>query len=183
MALPRARRGVALVVIGVAVAIAAVSCGSSGSGAPRGTDVFPEKDHSHTAGTVTYDRTPPAGGAHSPIPQNCGIYEEPVINGDAVHSLEHGAVWITYKPDLPTVQVMQLTSTAVTHYKGPQRYVLLSPYTGLPTPIVVTAWGAQLRLDSATDPRLAAFIDHYAGGGQGGEKSGACSGGTGTPTR
>jgi hypothetical protein len=54
---------------------------------------------------------PPVGGIHSGIWQNCGIYDEPVLAKNAVHSMEHGAVWITYRPDLPAGDVDRLRDT------------------------------------------------------------------------
>jgi hypothetical protein len=124
---------------------------------------------------------PPAGGAHNPVQLNCGIYSQAVPNENAVHSLEHGAVWITYEPNLGVSVVGTLQQIVLANYVGTQRYLILSPYAGLPSPIVVSAWGAQLRVDQATDPRLAQFIHHFAGGGQGGEAGGPCTGGVGTP--
>jgi hypothetical protein len=72
-----------------------------------------------------------------------------------VHSLEHGAVWITYRPDLPPDQVQTLKSTAA------DDFMLLSPYPGLPSPVVASAWNHQIRLDGAADSRLQPFIDQY----------------------
>jgi Protein of unknown function (DUF3105) len=152
-----------------------------GVGLPKGTSVFPETDHTHTTDPVTYDRTPPAGGAHNPVWQNCGIYEQPIPNEHGVHSLEHGTVWITYQPSLPAAQVAQLRQLVTTHYDGSQRYLLLSPYPGLRTPVVASAWGAQLALPSPTDPRLLQFVEHFQGGDQGGEQGAYCTGGYGTP--
>jgi hypothetical protein len=172
-----------LLAVGLVVAVitaAAVSGGNAGA-PPSGTEVFPENDHSHVSGTVNYDRNPPAGGPHNPVPLNCGVYTEQVPNENAVHSLEHGAVWITYQPTLPAAQVAQLQKLAVSSYVGTQRYVILSPYLNLPDPVVASAWGAQLELQSASDPRLAEFVHYYAGGSQGGEPGGECTGGVGTP--
>jgi hypothetical protein len=164
-----------------AVALAAGFAGSASGSLPQGTQVFAENDHSHVTGTVAYDRTPPAGGPHSPIQLNCGVYADPVPNENAVHSLEHGAVWITYDPALAADRVAALRNLVTANYVGPERYLILSPYAGLPSPIVASAWGAQLYVDTASDPRLLDFIRNFAGGGQGGEPGGPCSGGVGSP--
>jgi hypothetical protein len=180
--LRRAAVGGAIVALVAAVVLVVVLL-ASGTSAPsiRGLQTFPETNHKHVTGVVVYDRTPPAGGAHSAVWQNCGVYDRPVGNVHAVHSLEHGAVWITYLPSLSNASVQALRAIAVAHYDGTQRYVLLTPYAGLPSPIVASAWGAQLRLHSASDPRLVQFLHLYVGGGQGGEKGAPCTGGTGSP--
>lgn len=172
------------VVIIAAIAVTGVFAGGNGSGSlPSGTQTFAEPDHAHVSGTVTYDRVPPAGGAHNSTPLNCGVYTLPVPNENAVHSLEHGAVWITYQPTLPADQVAALQQLVTSHYVGPERYLVLSPYAGIPSPIVASAWGAQLGVQQASDPRLADFIHAFAGSGQGGEKGGPCTGGVGNPTQ
>lgn len=127
----------------------------------------------HSTAPVTYPQTPPVGGVHNPAWQNCGVYSQPVQNENAVHALEHGAVWITYQPDLSSEQVQQLRDTAQN-----RSYVLLSPYAGLPAPVVASAWGVQLQLDSASDSRLAQFIAQYVQGPQTPEPGASCSGGT-----
>ena len=167
--------------LGAVVAAGILVLAVRGTHLPAGTQTFPEPNHQHVTGNVQYDRTPPAGGAHSAVWLNCGIYDQPVPNPNAVHSLEHGAVWVTYQPSLPQAEVSALRSLVQSKYRGTQRYLILSPYPGDPAPIVVSAWGAQLRLQSQSDPRLAQFIGHFEGGGQGGEPGGPCTGGTGTP--
>jgi hypothetical protein len=155
--------------------------GDRGRNLPMATKVFAEPDHDHVEGKVRYDRRPPAGGAHNAIWLNCGVYDYPVRNENAVHSLEHGAVWITYRPSLPPPEVARLRRLVKSSYRGTDRYLILSPYHGLPAPVVASAWGAQLRLERVDDPRLGAFMAHFAGGGQGGEPEGYCTGGTGSP--
>lgn len=130
----------------------------------------------HVQGKVSYPQNPPVGGGHSAVWQNCGIYTSPIGNENGVHSLEHGAVWVTYRPDLPADQVKTLQDVV----RG-QKYGLLSPYPGLPGPVVVTAWGVQLKLPSAGDPRLKLFFARYGDGMKAPEPGGECTGGTGTP--
>lgn len=126
----------------------------------------------HTSKQVPYSRVPPMGGDHSPEFTNCGIYSYPVNNWRAVHSLEHGAVWITYSPNLPNNQIAILIKQAKT-----QAYEILSPFLGLPSPIVASAWGKQLKIQNASDPRLPVFLKAYMQGPQTPEVGASCSGG------
>jgi hypothetical protein len=130
----------------------------------------------HSEAPQRYPQMPPVGGVHSAVWQNCGTYDQPVRNENAVHSLEHGAVWLTYRPDLPAASIETLRSLARGH-----GHVLLSPYPDLPQPIVATAWGLQLPVEDASDPRLSLFISRYEQGPQTPEPGAVCTGGTGTP--
>jgi hypothetical protein len=122
----------------------------------------------HSDAPVFYPQVPPVGGTHNPVWQQCTFYSEPVQNEKAVHSLEHGAIWITYRPDVPAADVDTLAALARS-----RKDVLVSRWdTGLPSPVVVTAWGRQLRLDSVGDPRLAQFVRLYAN--QGPEMNAPC---------
>jgi hypothetical protein len=158
--------------------IAASGSGSSTQDkvALTGLQTYTGLARDHVAGTVVYPQTPPVGGKHSAIWQNCGVYSAPVHNENAVHSLEHGAMWITYRPDLPATEI----ATIAGDLSG-QPYGLVSPYPGLPSPIVATAWGVQLKLNSASDPRLKSFINTYKSGSLAPEPDGECTGGTGSP--
>jgi len=88
----------------------------------------------YLAGPLTYRESPPMGGPHNVAWQNCGIYTVPLHNEHAVHALEHGAIWITYRPDLPPADVQRLQAMAS------DDYMVLSPYPGLPAPVVASAW-------------------------------------------
>lgn len=166
----------AVLLIAAIVVWAIARAGTSPTAIP-GLISYQNLSRNHVDGPVTYAQTPPAGGEHSPIWLNCGIYTQPVPNENAVHSLEHGAIWITYQPNLPPTQLAVLRND-VAH----QPYGLLSPYPGLPTPIVATVWGVQLKLTDANDPRLKEFITQHADASKAPEPHGECTGGTGTPT-
>ena len=172
--------GIVLVAVAIAIPVLLTAGGSAPTSSLTGLQTFTENNHKHVTGSVTYDRTPPVGGAHSVVWQNCGIYEQPVQNEHAVHSIEHGAVWITYQPDLSVAAITQLQAFVRAHAVGSQGYLLLSPYPSMRSPVVASTWGAQIALSGANDPRLAAFVARYAGGGQGGERGGECTGGTGS---
>jgi hypothetical protein len=126
--------------------------------APEGVETFAAAA-SHTEGSVVYPQTPPVGGPHSPVWQTCTFYDRPVPSEAAVHSLEHGAIWVTYRPDLPPDQVDVLARLARTRHD-----MVVSRWDdGLPSPVVVSSWGRQLKLDSATDPRLVQFAQAFSG--------------------
>lgn len=124
--------GVVLVVVLIVRAV------TSGGVAPVGkipdVKTFSNLERTHVDGKVTYQQTPPVGGPHNQVWLNCGIYNAPVANENAVHSLEHGAVWITYQPKLAAADVQHLVSLVKGH-----SFVILSPYDGLPTPVVASA--------------------------------------------
>lgn len=135
---------------------------------------YDDLSQDHVTEAVDYDMNPPAGGDHHPAWWNCGIYDEPIPAHHAVHSLEHGAVWLTYSPDLPEDQVDSLRDLA------DQDFLLLSPNEGQASPVVATAWGVQLEVDTADDERLPRFIREYRQGPQTPEPGAACTGGTTT---
>ena len=127
----------------------------------------------HSAGPIVYAENPPIGGEHNVVWQNCGIYDSPIHNEHAVHSMEHGAVWITYRSDLAPDQVQILREVAS------DDYLLLSPYPGLGHPVVASAWNHQLTFERADDPGLSAFIAKYKNNPETTPEFGAsCLGGT-----
>lgn len=142
-------------------------------GEPEGTQTFSGLEQTHVDTPVEYPQTPPVGGPHNPVWQTCAFYDRPVMTERGVHSMEHGAVWITFSPDLPADQVEVLRAV-----QESGREVLVSPFEGLPTPVVASAWGKQLQLPSATDERLAAFVKMFDDGPQTPELGTPCAGGT-----
>lgn len=129
-------------------------------------------DRGHVDTAVTYAQSPPVGGKHNPVWENCGVYTSPIANEHAVHSLEHGAAWLTYRPDLPAAQVSILKAKV-----AGRPFRLMSPYPGLKTVVSLQAWGRQLFVDSVSDKRIDAFLSAYAQGPQAPER-GTCDGGT-----
>jgi hypothetical protein len=122
---------------------------------PEGIEVYPATTNRTTREPIDYPRTPPTNGEHDPLWQNCGVYEEPIKDRHAVHSMDHGVVWITHQPNLPAAQLEELRSY------GDEDYVIVSPYPGQDAPVTATSWRVQLELDGAEDPRLRQFVDGF----------------------
>ena len=117
---------------------------------------------------------PPTGGSHNPRWQNCGIYTDPLDSSLAVHSLEHGAVWLAYRPELAEEKVAELQDMV----RG-KSYILMSPFPGLQSEAVMTAWGRQLVIDAVPDEGVEQFIERYQG--EGPEPGAPCTNGVGQP--
>ena len=111
----------------------------------------------HVGITVAYAESPPIGGEHDPVWADCTgtVYDVDIRHENAVHSLEHGAVWITYNPDEVSAQEIETLAALVDGESGR----MLSPYEGLDSPVSLQSWNHQLKVDSADDPRVEQFAD------------------------
>jgi hypothetical protein len=140
------------------------------AGSIEGVQEFSRTDRSHTNQPVEYERTPPVGGPHTPtwLACNSEIYTDPVDTEQAVHSLEHGAVWITHQPDVGTSTISQLEESV-------GRYTFMSPVPDQDSPIKLTAWGNQLSVESADDPRIGQFLSAFRQGPQTPEPGASCN--------
>jgi hypothetical protein len=114
-------------------------------------------NRNHVFTTVKYQTSPPSFGNHNPNWQRCSgdVYDAQIANENAVHALEHGAVWITYDPAKLTAA--EATTLGNTYVVG-NDFTLMSPYPNMTTAISLQAWGFQLKLNSPTDPRIKQFI-------------------------
>lgn len=117
---------------------------------------YPSPQHVGRDGRVRYQYSPPLGGTHDYGWAGCTgvVYLTGIRTENAVHSLEHGAVWIAYNPEDLDADDIDLLAARV---EGVE-YTLMSPYPGLDHPISVQSWGHQLKLEDADDPRIDQFI-------------------------
>ncbi|WP_225830914.1 DUF3105 domain-containing protein [Streptomyces sp. NK08204] len=128
----------------------------------------------HVTDKVSYPMHPPVGGNHNPVWLNCNgdVYTKPVPEVNAVHSLEHGAVWVTYTSKAKKADVDALAAKVK---KTP--YSLMSPYENQAAPLLLSAWGHQVTVKSASDPEVNKFFATYVQGRQTPEPGASCTGG------
>jgi hypothetical protein len=126
-----------------------------------------------------YEQNPPVGGKHNPVWQQCmgNIYDAPIPNEHAVHSLEHGAVWLAYRSDLPANEVDKLKDKI----KGKQ-FTMMAPFEGLDAKVSLQAWGYQLKVDDVNDSRIDDFISALAKNASLEPEAGCSGGNTATGT-
>jgi hypothetical protein len=130
-------------------------------------------DYTHVNADLDYPNPAPSGGDHWFAPNwvNCGVYEGEIPDEFAVHSLEHGAVWIALGPGSTDADREAATALAG---EQPSR-IFVSDVPDLPSPVELVAWGVRLRLESADDPAAADFVDEYVDAGSAPEAGLTCS--------
>ncbi|MFI7136887.1 DUF3105 domain-containing protein [Streptomyces massasporeus] len=128
----------------------------------------------HVSKAVKYASEPPVGGDHNQVWMNCNgdVYTEKLNNTNAVHSLEHGAVWVTYNAAAKKADIDALAAKVK---KTP--YTLMSPMDDQKDPIMLSAWGHQRTVTSASDPNVDKFFEKFVQGEQTPEPGAACTNG------
>lgn len=136
----------------------------------EGIKQYTRTERDHVTDAVAYEENPPVGGRHSQtwVACNGNVYDTAVPNEQAVHALEHGAVWISYQPTLPAQQIQALK-------KKVRGYTFMSPYAEQDAPVVLTAWNNQLSLQSADDLRVDQFLAKFRQGPQTPEPGATCN--------
>ncbi len=108
-----------------------------------------------------YNSNPPTSGWHYPQPAQSGIYDTELPDEQLIHNLEHGQIWITYKPDLPKDQVEALANIA----KSYGSKMIMEPRKENDSPIVIVAWQHLFKLNTVDEAKIKAFAGAYRGRG------------------
>jgi len=101
-----------------------------------------------------YNSSPPTSGPHWPTPAECKIYDDQVPDEAAIHSLEHGAIWITYKDKNDGELVNKLKDLVS---KNPSK-VLLSPREANDSTIALASWARLLKVEEFDGEQINNFI-------------------------
>jgi len=110
-------------------------------------------DHIATGGEpVTYNSNPPTSGPHAgPAPWEFNAEEIPDIN--AIHNIEHGGIWISYK-NIDDESIATLGEIA----RQNSASVIVSPRESNDSSISVASWGRLMHLDTVDENRIKEFI-------------------------
>lgn len=85
-----------------------------------------------------YNSNPPTSGWHRANPARLGFYDEELPDEALIHNLEHGEIWISYKPTVSDAVKEQLKE-----FLGPR--VIITKREKNDTDIAIAAW---TRLDA-----------------------------------
>ena len=128
----------------------------------------------HVTTKVSYPMHPPVGGNHNPVWADCNgdVYTQQLHDENTVHSLEHGAVWVTYTDKASKADVEALAAKV-----KQTPYSLMSPYENQSAPLMLSAWGHQVAVKSAKDPEVTKFFSDFVQGPQTPEPGASCTDG------
>jgi len=164
----------------LAVMVLLPACGGGSSNGPGGTSIssatvyndpgiqtFPDEGHTHVAvGTVIqYGTDPPTSGDHYPFPQQGGFYQNPILPGYLVHSMEHGGVIIYYNAAVITTGQTAALEALVQAHPGVFGQVICIPRNDAIFPFILTAWTHWLRLSTYDQGRIDNFLSLFLGQG------------------
>lgn len=131
-------------------------------------------NHISSGEVAEYNTNPPTSGPHYADSAPAGIYDNPVPDGNLIHSMEHGAVILWYKPsssmdnqpaegtesaktDGLSLQdidrLKQIFSSASVSKK------IMVPKVSLDAPIALTSWGRLLKLQTIDEVQIKTFME------------------------
>lgn len=102
---------------------------------------------------TNYNSNPPTSGDHWPVPLNWGFYDKVVADEQAVHNLEHGGIWISYK-DVDNETKRELKALAEKYNQA----VIVTPRPENDTRIAVASWGRLMELGEFNRAEVENFI-------------------------
>ncbi len=115
----------------------------------------------HSDADQEYPSTPPVSGVHTQESAACGTHATSLLDENMVHTLEHGAVGILFKPEVPPEQIEDIEAI-VNEF---DTHVFSAPYAEMDNAITVVAWAHLMRLDEFEEDAIREFIDVFREGG------------------
>jgi len=117
---------------------------------------YPIQSRDHVGANQSHEEfstNPPTSGPHG-SPARGGFFSGKITDEQAVHNLEHGYVWITYK-NIPSWQVDEVEAMAK-KYAG--RVVASERLDNETNGVILVAWGKMLTLSKFDEKIADAFI-------------------------
>jgi thiol-disulfide isomerase/thioredoxin len=115
------------------------------------------QNHIKQGDPTNYNSNPPTSGGHFGTQRPWGVFGGKVADQGAIHNIEHGGIWIAYKPDLDPAQVKQLRQIAAKYPNA----VIMSPRAENDDPIAVVSWGRVMRLEAVDAAAIDLYIRTY----------------------
>lgn len=141
----------------------------------EGTVEYPIESRGHVSvGTdvTNYNSNPPNSGDHWEQPAKAGVYENELPDEQVIHSLEHGYVWISYRPQAVTPEASpggelkagisdEDKKSLEDLVKKDDWKIILAPRERNDSVIALSSWGRVLKMDSLDLNKVKEFIKTY----------------------
>ena len=114
------------------------------------------RGHISSNENVTYKTNPPTSGDHLADAKTWGVYNDEIDDKAAVHGLEHGGIWISYK-NISEKEIQILKEVG----KNNSQSVIVSPRRENDNKIVVASWGQMMKLESVDKAVIQKYINTY----------------------
>ncbi len=118
------------------------------------------RDHVADGAPMQYRTRPPSSGNHYGQSAPYGVFERELATGNWVHTLEHGAIVVLYRPDLCDQDcVGQLRDVYQSAPRGKYGAVKMSvlPYRDMDHAVATVAWTWIDEMDQVDKERIVAF--------------------------
>lgn len=114
---------------------------------------------------IRYQSRPPTSGQHYPSTSGYGVFEREIEPGFWVHTLEHGAVVVLYRPDLcdaacvGDLRAVYATAPRSRTFNNVKMAVI--PYRDMDHKVAVVAWNWVDEMDEVDRDRIIAFYREH----------------------
>lgn len=153
----------AIIMIGFTALVVTNSKDKPAQGPRPGTE-HKELGQQHVSGLTNRPNTKleiDTSGNHDQQPLPWQVYSQEVPDANAIHNLEHGGIYISYKPDLPADQVAKIKSLFSKPYSrknfSPIK-AIVAPRAANSAPIVMSSWTRSMKLDKYDEEKM---VDYY----------------------
>ena len=110
-------------------------------------------EHISTPGLFSYNSNPPTSGPHYSKAPAWGFYPEPIDDESALHAVEHGGVWVSYK-DLNQNEIDQLKEFVDANSQS----VIVTPRAENNSRVAAVAWTKLVEFESVDVDALQKFL-------------------------
>ena len=108
---------------------------------------------------------PPTSGPHAD-PVAWGLYRTEIRDDEALHNLEHGGVYVSYRPDLPEDEVDKLKALLFAPYSDSEfqpRKIIMAPRENNKAPIVLSSWLRSEKLENFDAEKIKEYVTRNTG--------------------
>lgn len=145
---------------GVFVAFLAVVLVNQEPAKPRPGTEHQDNGRQHVASKDYDTEEPPTSGDHTePLPWQ--IYAQEIPDSNVIHNMEHGGIYISYRPDLPKEQVDKIEALFSKPYSNPDfspSKAVVAPRSNNKSPIVMSSWLRSQTFESFDETKM---IEYY----------------------